>query len=131
MIFLYSDGAQGDCTYRVNQSEQWGQEYSVSSDAQEAKDKIRPARGLLGGWQRFGVDAWEEPERQWLAKAQTWRPRGQQATWEYQLQATGINFLYAGRAVPVGPGTQAVPRDAASRALWQAEPMPSSQQKWA
>lgn len=88
-------------------------------------------RGLLGGWQRFGVDAWEEPERQWLAKAQTWRPRGQQATWEYQLQATGINFLYAGRAVPVGPGTQAVPRDAASRALWQAEPMPSSQQKWA
>lgn len=61
---LVSGGSQGDSTYRVNQCEQWGQGQSVRSDVQEVKDKIIPARGLLGGWQRFGVDAWEESERE-------------------------------------------------------------------
>lgn len=62
MIFSYSDGAQRDSTYRINQHEP-GVKSIVSSDVQEAKDKIRLARGLLGGWWRFGVDAWEEPEK--------------------------------------------------------------------
>lgn len=56
--------------------EQWGQEQSVMSDVQEAKDKIRPARGLLGGRQRFGVNAWEESEREQLIRAQTWGTGG-------------------------------------------------------
>lgn len=44
-----------------------------------------------------------------LIRARTWGPRGQQAAWECQLQAAGINFLYAGRAVPVAMGARLSP----------------------
>lgn len=64
-----------------------------------------------------GVEVWcgclRRAEREELVRAQTWGLKGQQAAWESQRRYQG---------------TQAVPRDAASPALRQAETMPGSQQ---